>query len=133
MTDPLSPPPWRTIPADVRARILIPRRNPGPARTRPLLTAGLVALAIAAVFVIQAIGGSDQAPTTSPALDRCIAATPSAPARSEWEQAFEAPFVDFTVIALRVAGKPVFCEVTRTTVTVSTAEPAYLPGTAPAW
>jgi hypothetical protein len=129
VTDPLSPPPWRTIPADVQARILESAEEE-PRRRKALvpLAAGFVALAIAAVFAIQAIGGSEQAATTSPALDRCAAAMPDAPARSEWEQAFEAPFGDFTVIALRVAGKPVFCEITHTAVTVSTAEPAYLPG-----
>ncbi|MET0238242.1 MAG: hypothetical protein ABW224_26610 [Kibdelosporangium sp.] len=134
MTDPLTPPPWRTIHPDVRTRIIESAEEPeeAPRRRRALvpLAAGLAVLAIGAVLAIQGTdGGPDRVITPNPALDRCAAAVPGAPSRSEWEQAFESFFGDFKVIALRVVGKPVFCEVTPTAVTVSTAEPAYLPGT----
>src|SRR5262245_20509238 len=126
MTDPLAPPPWRQIPADVQDRIMQSTLEEPVVRRRSVLApiaASFAALAIGAVFAIQATGGAGPSNDANPGLDRCAAAARDSgqPAdRSEWEQVFESPFLDYKVIAARAGGKPVFCELTPTSVTVST-------------
>ncbi|WP_020673488.1 hypothetical protein [Amycolatopsis nigrescens] len=76
-------------------------------------------------------------------LDRCWAAVQAEgkaglfPDRSEWVPVFTTgpeaglPGNDVNIVAARAGGKPLFCETTRTTVTVSdpNAAPAYIGGT----
>jgi hypothetical protein len=69
-------------------------------------------------------------------LDRCWAAVQTAgktdrvPARTEWTTAYTAAQGDDVVVAFTAGGKPMFCEATPTTVTLSDpdATPAYAPG-----
>ncbi|MEV6448912.1 hypothetical protein [Amycolatopsis sp. NPDC051716] len=119
--------------------------------------AAVVVLAAGAVVVTQAIrpqpvGGP--APTLPPSvdvpnrltldvqvatssLDRCWAAVQAAgkadrvPPRADWVPLFTEVFQADAVVAATAAGKPMFCETTETTVTLSDpgATPAYAPDT----
>jgi hypothetical protein len=128
-------------------------------RVRPPLAvaAGVAVLALGVTILTQSLAGphgiptghrttQTEAPGTPPALnlaaaatdmDRCWKAVANAgrtdgvPARSTWLPVFAVPDGDgATVTAVRADGKPLICETTRTTVTVSNpnASPAYGPG-----
>lgn len=76
--------------------------------------------------------------STSADLDRCYRAALSSPSaaafadRSQWTVSFTTEVGGVEVTAARAAGKPLFCESTLTTVTLSnpSAEPAYADGSA---
>jgi hypothetical protein len=126
-------------------------------RARPPLAvaAGVAVLALGATIITQSLAGphtsrathESTAPGTPPSMnlaaanadmDRCWTAVERAskdggvPARSTWQPVFAVPESGgLTVTAVRAGGKPLICETTRTTVTVSNpnASPAYAPGT----
>ncbi|HET9139723.1 hypothetical protein [Actinophytocola sp.] len=132
----------------IRATVLtgVGRRRSWPDRARPPLAAAasVAVLATGAVIVMQSVtgwpgGGPAPVPPTSSALvpppldpvaaaanlDRCWTAlqqagkAASAPPRESWTPVFEVSNFGRTVTAARAAGKPLFCETTRTTVTVT--------------
>lgn len=122
----------------------------------PLAVAASVAVLIAGAAIVgQSVGGAgDDGPLTPPTawstpapppldlaaananLDRCWAAlqtagkTAAVPARAAWAPVFELPNRGRTVTVTRAGDKPLFCETTRTTVTVSdpNAQPAFAAG-----
>lgn len=148
-----TPPPRREMPAEVRDRLRrkLWRDLYAPARFRfraPVAVAAAVALLVAgAVLVAQAIPappeelGAHQPTATTTAtpvafdavaeLDRCYAAVQTAgmaasyPDRPEWTPAFSSGSGGITVVAAEADGKPLFCESTLTSVTIS--DPAAAP------
>ena len=151
-------PPRRAMPDDVRDRLRAEvRAGVGkPRRTRQVwyvAAAAVVVLAAGAVVATQVIrqqpvAGPPPAPdpgnrltldakVATTALDRCWAAVRAAgktdrvPPREEWVPLFTEVFGADTAVAATAAGKPMFCETTDTTVTLSDpgATPAYVPGT----
>ncbi|MGV9363023.1 hypothetical protein [Amycolatopsis sp. NPDC003731] len=160
MSDDLGLPLRRKLPDDVRARLREEvRRGMGkrrPARVRYVAAAAaVVALAAGAVVATQVFRHQpvaepgppppqdvfnpltlDAAVATS-SLDRCWAAVQAAgktgrvPPRRNWVPVFTEVFQTDSVVAATADGKPMFCETTETTVTLSdpAATPAFTPGT----
>jgi hypothetical protein len=156
-----TPPPRREMPAEVRDRLRrkLWRDLYAPARFRfkaPLAVAAAVALLVAgAVLVARAVPTSPEElvahqppPSTAAAaavpldavaeLDRCYAAVQTAgmaasyPDRPEWTPSFSTEAGGVAVVAAQADGKPLFCESTLTSVTISdlTAAPAFAAGSA---
>lgn len=147
-------PPRRALPDDVRDRLRAEvRQGVQGNRKRGVryaaAAAAVLVLAAGAVVVTRearrpvetppaATGGLtlDAALATS-TLDRCWAAvltagkTGQVPPRAEWVPLFTEVEAADAVVAATAAGRPMFCETTDTTVTLSdpAAEPAYVPGT----
>ncbi|TVT38146.1 hypothetical protein FNH05_24475 [Amycolatopsis rhizosphaerae] len=137
MTDELSLPPRRELPPEVRARLradVSAGLADRPKRGRVMAVAAAVALlaggAVAATQLTRpshdvsaASDGGGGAPSTP--LDRCWAAvqkagkTAAVPDRSKWVTTFTAAEGDDVVEAFTAGGKPMFCETTATTATVS--------------
>ncbi|WP_328613701.1 hypothetical protein OHS18_35345 [Amycolatopsis sp. NBC_00355] len=145
----------RALPDDVRDRLRIevregiakPRRKP---RVWYAAAAAVLVLAAGAVVVTRQVRPpADTAPAVTgggltldaqlatASLDRCWAAVEAAgktdrvPPRADWVPLFTAEQEGDAVVAATAAGKPLFCETTGTTVTLSDpgATPAYGPGT----
>jgi hypothetical protein len=151
-------PPRRAMPDDVRDRLRAEVRQ-GITKRRPTrvwyaaAAAAVVVLAAGAVVATQAVRHQSVAgppPHPDPenrltldlkvataALDRCWAAVRAAgktdrvAPREEWVPLFTEVLQADAVVAATAAGKPMFCETTETTVTMSdpAATPAYAPGT----
>ncbi|MBE8521590.1 hypothetical protein ILP97_29575 [Amycolatopsis sp. H6(2020)] len=144
------------LPDDVRARLRAELRQgiAKPRRTKHVwyaAAAAVVVLAAGAVVATRVIRQpADVAPAppaggaltldarvATTALDRCWAAVQAAgktgrvPPREDWVPLFTEVLQADAVVAATAAGKPLFCETTETTVTVSDpgATPAYAPGT----
>ncbi|MCR6488593.1 hypothetical protein M8542_37770 [Amycolatopsis sp. OK19-0408] len=143
----------RVLPDDVRERLRAEvRAGIGePRRTKHVwyaAAAAVVVLAAGAVVVTQqarrpaevppAVAGGLQldAKLATMALDRCWAAVHAAgkaervPPRAEWVPLLTEELEGDAVVAATAAGRPMFCETTATTVTLSdpAATPAYAPG-----
>jgi len=160
MSDELGLPPRRELPDDVRMRLRAAVRQ-DMAKRRPsrvwYAAAAVVVLAVGAIVATQVIrhqpvAGPAQAPPPSQddpnpltldvqvatsSLDRCWAAVQAAgktdrvPPREEWVPLFTTVMQADSVVAVTADGKPMFCETTETTVTLSDPEatPAYAPDT----
>lgn len=161
MSDGLNLPPRRELPDDVRMRLRAEVRQSiakrRPAHVWYVAAAAVVVLAAGAIVATQVIR---QQPVAGPApepppsedvpnpltldvqvatssLDRCWAAVQAAgkadrvPPREEWVPLFTTVLQPDSVVAATAAGKPMFCETTDTTVTLSDPEatPAYAPDT----
>ncbi|WP_410639461.1 hypothetical protein [Amycolatopsis sp. lyj-346] len=161
MSDDLGLPARRMLPDDVRARLRAEVRQGlvKPRRTKHVwyaAAAAVVVLAAGAVVATQVIRQPVAGPAPAPppsqdvpnqltldvpvatsSLDRCWAAVRAAgkeyrvPPRQEWIPLFTEVRQADAVVAATAAGKPMFCETTETTVTLSdpAATPAYAPGT----
>ncbi|MFJ7210219.1 hypothetical protein [Amycolatopsis sp. NPDC098790] len=156
MSDDLGLPPRRTLPDDVRDRLLAEvRAGIGkPRRPKHVWYAAAAAVLVLAAGAVVATKTFRERPVAGPppdpgnrltldpkvataALDRCWAAVQAAgktdrvPPRAEWVPLFTEVLQADAVVAATAAGKPMFCETTETTVTVSdpAATPAYAPGT----
>jgi len=153
--DELGLPPRRELPDGIRRELRLgllaemdkPRRA---FKVPAAVAAGVVLLVSGVVFVNQPAqrghGVSGQLSAESPLpldvakanlrLDRCWAAVVGQgliaryPDRSRWVPSFEVERDTLDVVAARAEGKPLFCETTRTTVTVSDPNlpPLYSPG-----
>lgn len=148
-------PPMRDVPPAVAYRVeqRVFEDLPGGARRTTIRWIG--AAAVAAVIVVASIsavdlaGGSGTAGTNAAGqseqadggaqtldiakatsdLDRCqqaVRADNRFPARSLWQPIFQVDGSGSTVTAARVSGKPVFCEITPATITISV--PGAVPG-----
>ncbi|WP_340686384.1 hypothetical protein LCL61_08845 [Amycolatopsis coloradensis] len=149
-------PPCQAMPDDVRARMRSAVREgiAKPRRTARVWYAAaaavvLVASGVAAATQLLRQQGADPGPEpaagglnldvglATSSLDRCWAAVRAAgktdrvPPREEWIPLFTDVMLDVSVVAATAAGKPMFCETTLTTVTLSdpNAVPTYVPGT----
>ncbi|MEV7091510.1 hypothetical protein AB0M80_01585 [Amycolatopsis sp. NPDC051045] len=153
-------PPRRGLPDDVRARLRAEiRQGIGkPRRAKHVwyaAAAAVVVLAAGAVVATQMVrpqpvAGPAPGPGTevpnrltldvrvaTSSLDRCWAAVQAAgkqdrvPPRAEWVPLFTEVMRADSVVAATAAGRPMFCETTETTVTLSdpAATPAYAPDT----
>jgi hypothetical protein len=146
-------PPRRVLPDDVRDRLRAELRQGigKPRRTRHVwyaAAAAVLVLAAGAVVVTRQFRPPAEAPPATSsgltldaklatsALDRCWAAVRTAgktgrvPDRADWVSLFTDTLGTDSVVAATAAGKPMFCEATETTVTLSdpAAAPAYAPG-----
>ncbi|MEU0531692.1 hypothetical protein [Amycolatopsis tolypomycina] len=146
-------PPRRELPDDVRARLRAELRQ-GMAKRRPArvwyaAAAAVLVLAGGAAVVARQLRQPAEVPPAAPSgltldgklakemLDRCWAAVQAAgkaaqvPPREDWVPLFTKVLRADAVVAATAAGKPMFCETTDTTVTLSDpgAAPAYAPGT----
>ncbi|MGY6653715.1 hypothetical protein ACXIZN_16230 [Amycolatopsis sp. TRM77291] len=149
-------PPRRAMPDDVRARmrsavregVAKPRRT---ARVWYAAAAAVVLVASGVAAAAQSLRQQGVEPGPAPAagglnldirlatssLDRCWAAVRAAgktdrvAPREEWVPHFTDVMLDVSVVAATAAGRPMFCETTLTTVTLSdpNATPTYAPGT----
>ncbi|RSD22064.1 hypothetical protein [Amycolatopsis eburnea] len=153
MSDDLGLPPRRELPGDVRDRLRAEvRAGTGePPRSKHVwyaAAAAVLVLAAGAVVVTRQLRQPAEAPPAVPAgpaldgklattaLDRCWAAVQAAgktdrvPPRAEWVPLLTEDLEGDAVVAATAAGKPMFCETTATTVTLSDpgATPAYAPG-----
>lgn len=138
----LNLPPRRTLPPTTRERIrrvvdtgLSARQDPrSPIRRRaPLaVAAGVAVLALGAVMgprFIQDDATERPAITVSPALqgaagiadavDRCAAAVPDLGPRDRWQSVMGRVEGNLAVVGVRIDGKPVICQATGTSVTVT--------------
>ena len=147
-------PPRRTLPDDVRDRLRAEvRQGLAKPRQKPHVwyaaAAAVLVLAAGAVVVTRQLRQPAEAPPAvtggltldarlaTSALDRCWAAVRAAgktdrvPPRADWVPLFTEEAAGDAVVAATAAGKPMFCETTGTTVTLSDpgATPAYAPGT----
>ncbi|WP_372672099.1 hypothetical protein [Amycolatopsis kentuckyensis] len=149
-------PPRRALPDDVRDRLRAEVRAglEKPRRTKHVWYAAAAAVLVLAAGAVVATKTFRQQPVAGPppdpgnrltldpkvataALDRCWAAVQAAgktdrvPPRDEWVPLFTEVEQADAVVAATAAGKPMFCETTETTVTLSdpAAAPAYAPGT----
>lgn len=156
MSDDLGLPPRRALPDDVRDRLRAEvRAGIGkPRRTKHVWYAAAAAVLVLAAGAVVATKTFREQPVAGPppdpgnrltldpkvataALDRCWAAVQTAgkkdrvPPRAEWVPLFTEVLGTDAVVAATAAGKPMFCETTETTVTLSdpAATPAYAPGT----
>ncbi len=155
MSDDLGLPPRRELPDDVRDRLRAEVRRDMAKRRMPRVwyaaAAAVLVLAAGAVVATQAfrqqpVAGPPPDPgnrltldleVATSSLDRCWAAVQAAgktdrvPPRAEWVPLFTEVEQAAAVVAATAAGKPMFCETTETTVTLSdpAATPAYAPGT----
>ncbi|TDD50730.1 hypothetical protein [Saccharopolyspora elongata] len=139
-------PPRRELPPEVRARLRGRVEAGMSARHRGRVvaaSAAVVLLAAGAVIGVQVARSQlVETPAAAPpdattrTLDRCWNAVRAAgktgqvPDRSEWVNASITEQGDDVVAAFTAGGKPVFCETTSTTVTMSdpNAEPSYATG-----
>ncbi|MEU6265698.1 hypothetical protein [Saccharopolyspora shandongensis] len=139
-------PPRRELPPEVRARLRGKVEAGMAARHRGravVASAAVVLLAAGAVIGVQVARSQlVETPAAAPpdattrTLDRCWEAvraagkTDQVPDRSEWINASITAQGDDVVVAFTAGGKPVFCETTSTTVTMSdpNAEPSYAAG-----
>jgi hypothetical protein len=147
MTDELRLPARRELPPEVhdrlRAAVTAGLARPTSRRGRVLAVAAAVALLVTGAAVCTQIARSrpgevpaGAATLSSRTLDRCWAGVRSArktdrvPARSDWVTVSLAEQGDDIVVAFTAGGKPMFCETTSTTVTLSDpdAAPSYAPG-----
>jgi hypothetical protein len=153
MSDDLGFPPRRALPDDVRDRLRAEVRQ-GIAKRRPprvwyAAAAAVLVLAAGAVVVTRPLRQPAETPPAvtgglkldaklaTSSLDRCWAAVKAAgkvdrvPPRADWVPLFTDQLDGDAVVAATAAGKPMFCETTETTVTLSDpdATPAYAPGT----
>jgi hypothetical protein len=146
-------PPRRELPPEARERIRLRFRAAvdQPARHRRpvwLAAAAVVLLAAGAVFATGVLRDDQSSlPPTAPAggaqldlglaaksLDRCWAAAKSGGAvagRADWTPLFTVKHGDAVVVAAMIGDRPLFCETTLTTATVSdpAAAPVPVPGT----
>ncbi|KDN18319.1 hypothetical protein [Amycolatopsis rifamycinica] len=152
MNDGFGLPPRRELPDDVRARLRAGLHQ-GMAKRRPsrvwyAAAAAVLVLAVGAVVVTRQLRQPADVPPAVPnglkldgvlaktALDRCWAAvqvagkTGRVAPREDWVPLFTDEQEGDAVVAATAAGKPMFCETTETTVTLSDPEatPAYGPG-----
>ncbi|WP_410668670.1 hypothetical protein [Amycolatopsis sp. cmx-4-68] len=152
MSDDLGFPPRRALPDDVRDRLRAEVRQ-GIGKRRPkhawyAAAAAVLVLAAGAVVVPRQLRQPAETPPAvagglkldvklaTAALDRCWAAVKAAgktdrvPPRADWVPLFTDELSGDAVVAATAAGKPMFCETTETTVTLSDpgATPAYAPG-----
>lgn len=155
MTDDLRLPPRRTLPPEVRARLretihngLDERAGGNPGETaggpRPRRSShgrGIAAVAAAVVLLVGGVAIAAQVarpshvarPPGDPALTRCWNAVTAAgrtddvPAGEAWQLVSTNTKGDDTVVGILADGKPMFCEMTATTVIVSdpNAKPAH--------
>ncbi|MEV6829791.1 hypothetical protein [Amycolatopsis sp. NPDC051102] len=146
-------PPRRALPDAVHDRLLAELRQgmAKPRRTKHVwyaAAAAVLVLAAGAVVATRQFRQPAEAPPAAStgltldaklatsALDRCWTAvrtagkTGSVPDRADWVPLFTDTSGTDSVVAAAAAGKPMFCEVTETTVTLSdpAAAPAYAPG-----
>ncbi|WP_370970582.1 hypothetical protein [Amycolatopsis sp. cg9] len=154
MSDDLGLPPRRALPDGVRARLRAEvRAGAGkPRRSKHAwyaAAAAVLVLAAGAVVVTRQLRQPAEVVPAAPgglaldgelataSLDRCWAAVRAAgktdrvPPRADWVPLFTEELNGDAVVAATAAGKPMFCETTVTTVTLSDpgATPAYAPGT----
>jgi hypothetical protein len=154
-------PPRRPLPPRTRDRIRhavttgTEGNGAAPRRARTRHSGGAVAaaaavLAAGGLVLVQSVksapdddirGGSvPESATTGPylamnamasTLDRCAAAAPDLPSRDRWHAVLGVEELGVTVVAARVNDKPLICQTTDTTVTVTDpdAAPTYAPGT----
>ncbi|MFB9683054.1 hypothetical protein [Amycolatopsis plumensis] len=152
MSDGFGLPPRRELPDDVRDRLRAGLHE-GMAKRRPsrvwyAAAAAVLVLAVGAVVVTRQLRQPADVPPAVPnglkldgalaktALDRCWAAvqaegkTGRVAPREDWVPLFTDELGGDAVVAATAAGKPMFCETTGTTVTLSdpAATPAYAPG-----
>ena len=153
MSDDLGLPPRRALPDDVRDRLRVEVRQ-GIGERRPprvwyAAAAAVLVLAAGAVVATRQLRQPAEVPPAvtggltldvrlaTTALDRCWAAVQAAgktdrvPPREERVPLFTEVLAADSMVAATAAGKPMFCETTETTVTLSdpAATPAYAPGT----
>ncbi|MFD4248689.1 hypothetical protein ACFWQL_03020 [Amycolatopsis thermoflava] len=132
-------PPRRELPPEVRERMRATvQAGIAPHRGRALVAGAAVIVLVAGVLVgAQFFRSSAPVPAGSGGVDdRCWAAIESAgktgqvPPREEWRATGSHVLGDDVVTSYLAGGRPVFCETTATTVTVSdpAAEPAYAAG-----
>jgi hypothetical protein len=140
-------PPKRALPGQVRDQMLMTLRagldEPRRRSRAPLaVAAGVAALVASGVVVATTLHGDsgDQAASAIPgakgvevAAQRCRAAAAKIggyPDGAQWRVVTHTALAGFTDLAIKVADKPVFCETTATSVTISKfgATPAYVPG-----
>jgi hypothetical protein len=146
-------PPRRALPDDVRDRLRAGVRQgiARPRRTRHIwyaAAAAVLVLAVGAVVVTRQLRQPAEVPPAvtgglkldaklaTSSLDRCWAAVQAAgktdrvPPRADWVPLFTEEQGEDAVVVATAAGKPMFCETTGTTVTLSDpgATPAYAPG-----
>lgn len=147
MTDELQLPARRELPPQVRRRLRATlharfAREAGP-RGRMLAVAAAVVLLVGGAALGPQLFRPRPAqmpvgavhPETS-TIDRCWMAAQTAgkanllPDRAEWITTYTTALGDDVVVAFTAGGKPMFCEATSTTVTLSDpdATPAYAPG-----
>jgi hypothetical protein len=141
---------WRELDAPSKSRLNRARAPLAAAAGVALLAAGAVIIAQATPSTRNALPGdvltNTSHPTTAAStadavqanaeLDRCYQAAKTSPTklpdRPQWSASFSAEVGGISVTAARADGKPLFCESTLTTVTVSdlNATPAYAIGSA---
>ncbi|HEY3471956.1 MAG TPA: hypothetical protein VGL47_42955 [Amycolatopsis sp.] len=158
MSDDLGLPPRRDLPDDVRDRLRAEvRRGLAKRGTSRVWYAAAAAVVLAAGALVasqvlrpQPVAAPPPLPGPVPgdhltldpkvatsSLDRCWAAVRAAgktdrvPPREDWVPLFTDVLWTDSVVAATADGKPLFCETTETTVTLSDpgATPAYVPGT----
>ncbi|GHE84779.1 hypothetical protein GCM10017786_15740 [Amycolatopsis deserti] len=129
-------PPRRELPPEVRERMRATvRAGMTPRPGRALAAAAAVVLLVGGVLIgVQFLRPA--APVAGAGVDdRCWAAIESAgrtgqvPPRAEWQATGSRALGDDVVTSYLAGGKPVFCETTATTVTVS--DPGAAPASAP--
>ncbi|AIJ22912.1 hypothetical protein [Amycolatopsis methanolica] len=132
-------PPHRELPPEVRGRMRATVRAGIPPRRGRALVAGTAVIVLVAGVLVGAQFFRSSAPVPAGSAgvdDRCWAAIESAgktgqvPPREEWRTTGSRALGDDVVTSYLAGGRPVFCETTATTVTVSdpAAEPAYAAG-----
>ncbi|TDQ01176.1 hypothetical protein [Labedaea rhizosphaerae] len=144
-------PPRRSLPPQVRDKMLVDLREkldekPRRSNTPYAVAAGVAALVAGGVVAVTTLqGGGDGTDTASGkvtgntkgveiAAQRCHDASKKVggfPAKADWRVVAHIAAAGYTDLAVRVGDRPVFCEVTATSVTLSKfdARPAYVPGT----
>jgi hypothetical protein len=143
-------PPRRHLPQQVRDSMLVDLRQkldetPRRAKTPYAVAAGVAALVAGGVVAVTTLqGGGDGTETGSGKVTgdtngvavqahRCQSASKKAggfPAKADWRVVAHTASAGFTELAVKVADKPVFCEVTATSVRLSEfdTKPNYVPG-----
>jgi hypothetical protein len=144
MTGELRLPERRELPTEVRARlratVLTEIARPDPRTWLVAAAAAVVVLVAGGVLGVQLFRTRpDSVPVagSSSSLDRCWAAAEKAgksdqlPARRSWQVIATDSQGEDVVVSFAAGGKPVFCELTATTVTLTNpdAKPVYAAGT----
>jgi len=140
-------PPRRTLPQQVRDKMLVDLRSrlderPRRSKTPYAVAAGVAALVAGGVVAVTTVqGGPD--PTggevtgdtkgVEVAAQRCMAASKKVggfPAKADWNVVTHTALFGYTALAIKVADKPVFCRTSATSVTLTkyAVEPAYVSG-----